>query len=50
MKELYKKVIAAKYTYLKPDAQYPVDLYMLIKMILNPNPRLRPSCTTLLNH
>lgn len=49
MRELYKKVITAKYQPLKPMAGYPLELYALIKMILNPNPRLRPSCFTLLN-
>jgi NIMA (never in mitosis gene a)-related kinase len=49
MKELYKKVISAKYAPLKPDHSMPIELYILVKMILQPNPRVRPSCNTLLN-
>lgn len=49
MKELYKKVIVAKYFPLKNVSNYPQEIVGLVKMILNPNPRLRPSCNTLLN-
>jgi len=51
MKELFKKVTGAKYPPLKgkPFINFPNELVMLIRLILNPNPRLRPSCSTLLN-
>lgn len=49
MKELYKKVITAKYPPLKPRVDLSVEMCNLVKMILQPNPRLRPSCYTLLN-
>lgn len=48
MKELYKKVIAARYPQIKNNGFLP-DILLLIKIILNPQPRLRPSCNTLLN-
>jgi len=49
MKDLYRKVIMAKYTPMKSEGVFPADLFTLVKIILNPNPRLRPSCNTLLN-
>jgi hypothetical protein len=49
MKELYKKVIQARYAPLKNNGDFLPDLLTLVKIILNPNPRLRPSCNTLLN-
>jgi hypothetical protein len=49
MKDLYRKVITAKYTPMKSEGVFPADLFTLVKIILNPNPRLRPSCNTLLN-
>jgi len=49
MKELYKKVIAARYPQIKQNGDFLPDILMLIKIILNPQPRLRPSCNTLLN-
>ena len=49
MKELYKKVIAAKYAPLKNNGDFDPNVLMLVKIILNPNPKLRPSCSTLLN-
>ena len=49
MSELYKKVIAAKYPPLSTSQyQVPFEFIGLLKMILQPNPRLRPSCNTLL--
>ena len=50
MKELYKKVIAANYPPLNnTNYQIPYEFTALIRMIIQPNPRLRPSCNTLLN-
>lgn len=49
MKDLYKKVILAKYSPMKSEGIFPAELFTLVKIILNPNPRLRPSCNTLLN-
>ena len=49
MKELYKKVIQANYTPLNPNLDIPFELVVMLKLIFSPNPRLRPSCTTLLN-
>jgi serine/threonine protein kinase len=49
MKELYKKVTSAKYSPVKIIPSVPYELYHLIKIILQPNPKQRPSCNTLLN-
>lgn len=50
MKELFKKVITAKYPpIVNTSYQIPYEFTALIRMILQPNPRLRPSCNTLLN-
>jgi hypothetical protein len=49
MRDLFKKVVVAKYCPMKSDGSFPAELFTLVKIILNPNPRLRPSCNTLLN-
>jgi len=49
MKELYKKVIQARYAPLRSNPFHPSEFNMLIRMIIQPNPRVRPSCNTLLN-
>lgn len=50
MQDLYKKVIQAKYPEISRKlTRYPPELLGLIDMILQPNPRMRPSCNTLLN-
>ena len=47
MNELYKKVVNAKFSPMSKDI--PPDLKNLIKLILQPIPRQRPSCEGILN-
>jgi len=48
MKELYKKVVSGKYAPIK-NKKVSKSILMLIDLILNPNPRHRPSCSVLIN-
>jgi hypothetical protein len=49
MKELYKKVITSNYAPLNPNLDIPNELIVMLNLIFQANPRMRPSCNTLLN-